>query len=71
MAVRASTGFAGASKHWRFELTHTNIVPESPKTTNYQYSRFVNLIAGGEVGGEVYNGTAFSEQIKVVHTVPL
>lgn len=66
-----STGFAVAFANWRFKISHTNIIRETPKASNYQYTRFVNVVDGGELDADGYAGTAFSEQMKINKVLPL
>jgi hypothetical protein len=72
-----STGIAvdfvdhDCDKKWHFELQHQNIAFEPPAGSNNNYTRFVNTASGCEVGEEIWNGVANSEQNVIPVPQPL
>ena len=65
--------FVGGGKHWRFAVEHANVVYETLNgTTRFgKYSRFVNTVNGGELGEQLWEGVATSDQVIVADPIPL
>jgi hypothetical protein len=52
----------GERKAWHFDIEHTHLGLQS-YSTDSNYTRFVDRVSGGEVGGRVYHGSGQSEQV--------
>lgn len=66
-----STGFAVTFAKWRFKISHNNIIKQTPKASNYQYTGFVSVVNGGELDGDSYAGVAVNEHMKINTVRPL
>jgi hypothetical protein len=67
--INNATGFgfdfvekSGKRSNWHFEVEHTHLGLQA-YSTDSNYTRFVDRVSGGEVGGPVYRGSGQSEQV--------
>ena len=67
--INNATGFgfdfaqkSGQHHTWHFEVKHINLRLQSYRS-NSNYTRFVDKVSGGEVGGLLYEGSGQSEQV--------
>jgi hypothetical protein len=63
--------FVGGGKIWRFYITHTNVLSESPHGSAGDYTSFVNTVFGGDITAAGYDGVAISDQMAIADPAPM
>ena len=63
--------FTGASAKWKFSITHTNVLYESPHGSAAEHTSFVNTVVGGDISCPQFTGVATSDQAFIPNPVSI